>query len=227
MIMKRSLSLFLALVITLFATSCASPDQGVEETTALSKFEEIESFDDKNYKSDVRFSLEEILTFPHSEGEYLVEYNSIFTMYGNSEGGVIPFYELDYKHTFNGLSTPFNVKIGDPIADVEKNFSLDTGFAAYVEKGGALQMYDEDKGIDVSSADGGCVYFGYGLDSTGKWAFMDYPLLTAAMEGQLLVNAEDGTYDAIIYSFIFDSQKNVEQVTVLYGDISIAMQYMA
>ena len=229
--MKRALSFVLLFAILIFSTSCASDkkedDNTAAETTAVSINDVIQQFNEMNYISEKRFELEDILTFSHSEGEYLLERNSIFAIYEESQGGIIPFLEYDYKETFEGISTPFGVKIGDSMQTLIDRFGLETGFAAYVEQGGGLQLYESEKGIDLPK--GGAIYFGYGKDQKGDWAFFDYVILSATMAGQLVISNSNATssYDAVIYGCIVDEQNNVKQITVLYGDISAIMAYIA
>ena len=219
--MNRALSLVLALILLFSVTSCApDPDSNGEDTQ-----KNVQNYDELEYKSTDRFTIDEILTFTHSEGSYLAEENSIIAMYGESEGGVIPFGEIDYSKTFTEMKCPFGVAVGDSLSDVEKKFSLDTGYAAYVKKGGSFQMYDSEKTPDITDGQGGCIYFGYALDGMGNWAFMDYTMLTALIRGQLVIDGATEAYNVVLYSCIVDDSLKVTQITALYGEFSTVMKY--
>ena len=219
--MKRALSLVLSLILLISVTSCAKNPDSKETDTQKN----VQNYDDLEYKSTDRFTLDEILTFTHSDGKYLCDVNSIITMNGESEGGVIPFGEIDYSETFTEMKSPFDVSLGESLSSLENKFSLDTGYAAYVKKGGAFQMYDSEKDPDITGGQGGCIYFGYALDGMGNWAFMDYTMLTALIQGQLVIDGASEAYNVVIYSCIVDDDLNVTQITALYGDFSIVMQY--
>ena len=77
----------------------------------------------------------------------------------------------------------------------------------------------------ITGGQGGCIYFGYALDGMGNWAFMDYTMLTALIQGQLVIDGASEAYNVVIYSCIVDDDLNVTQITALYGDFSIVMQY--
>ena len=224
--MKKAISIVISLVMLLSFSACGAERGGeTKDSQGTETQKNVINYDDLEYKSEKRFKLEEILTFTHSGGEYLVEPDSIFTMAGDSVGGVVPFGEPDYSETFAGLKAPNDFSLGESVDSLAKKFSFDTGYAAYVKRGEDFQMYDSEKKIDITDGNGGCFYFGYALDKMGNWAFMDYMTLTNLIRGRLIIQGSSGTYNVVVYSCIVDNDMNVTQITALYGDYSIIMQY--
>ena len=87
-------------------------------------------------------------------------------------------------------------------------------------------MYDKADGISFSGNEGGCIYFGYAKDNMGKWAFMDYEMITQLLQGQILMQSEND-YNVVVYAFVFDNEENITTITTLYGEINDVMSIIA
>lgn len=216
--MKRALSLVLALIILLSSTACTKGTDKMEEAPDSDK--NIQNYDDLEYKSTDRFTDSDILSFKCKEGSASVQPDSMVVYAADGVAAAVPF-EDPQQHSYSEVEMPFGAEIGGSAKSFAKSFSLDTGYAAYVEMGSDIVMYEEGKLPDFKES--GFIYFGYALDGTGKWAFMDYYMLIYLMRGQLDVRGFGDDYNVVIYCCSVDSSANVASVTQLYGNIASVM----
>ncbi len=217
--MKRIAVLIIALSLVFSLVSCSEKPKDQTDETTDSPFDIQTS---ENVSAD-RFESGEILSFAHSEGTVLLEENNIFAIYNDSSAKCIPFSDPEQFTEYSNAVAPFGVNIGDTLSTLEKSFSLDSGYAAYVKKGGSLQMYDKDKATDITGGEGGCMFFGYAEDESGKWMFMDYMMLTATISGQLVIQGATEAHNVVVYSCIINDDLTVEQITAVYGEINVVM----
>lgn len=210
--MKRLLSLLLAAVLLLSLASCNEADESRKD---------FQNYDELEHKSDDLYSDDEVLTYSHKDGTFALGREMLISIKTDRTCEVIPFAGEGYAK-YTDVTMPFGVSTGDKLEKLISAYSLDTGFASYVKKGGALQMFDSEKKPDMSDGEGGCMYFAFALTPEGKWAYMDHTMLGQMMEG-VVVMQSDKDYDVIVCSAIVDDSETITQITVLYGEINQIM----
>ena len=228
--MKKIIALIMCAVLLFSLAACKGTTSGEPKDTTDKKETEdsknVQNYDELEYKSDARFTDEELLTFKNGGNDFMAEKGYVISILEDSFGVSFKFGEKDAK-PYSAVATPFGATVGDSLDKLVEKHALDTGFAAYVKKGGAFVMYDEKKEIDITDGNGGCIYFGYAKDGNGNWAFMDYYMLTQVIEGKLIVKGNEGDYDVVVYSCIVNNDKNVTKITQLYGEINAVMAQIA
>ena len=222
--MKRFLAIFLVAVISLSMFSCKKKEEDNTGDTTESK--QYQSYDDLEFKSKKRFTDEEILGFDHSEGSFVAEVGSISCIAAGNVGFTAPF-DASSITEFSDMSAKCGATVGQTLNELCDSFSLDKGYAAYANKDGSLEMYENSKGIEVAGENGGCVYFGYALDGTGKWAFMDYDMLRSVILNMLVVEGAQGDYNVVLYICSIDGDRNVSQISQMYGELNGVMSIIS
>ena len=216
--MKRALSLVLVLLILLSCVSCAKEADKNKETTDTTS--NVQNYNELVHKSDVRFSSSDILSFNSKDGTISVQPDSMVVYAEDKVTVAVPFKDPQ-QISYTEVQMPFGVNIGDSAKSYAEKFSLDTGYAAFLENGSEIAMYDGKDFPDFK--DGGYLYFGYALDGTGKWAYMDYYMLLYLMKGQIDVRGYGDDYNVAIYCCTVDSSSNISLVTQLYGNLANVM----
>lgn len=217
--MKKLVSIVLLSVLLLSLVSCSGRETVGDDTTKDTE-KNVQNYDDLEYKSEDRFSDSQLLTLKTDEGELQHAKDSMLLFMDKGVATEIPFIDPK-QNNHSGVVMPFGAKIGDSAGSFADKYSLDTGYAAFVEKGSDIAMYESGKLPEFKN--GGYIYFGYALDGTGKWAFMDYYMLVFLMKGQLDVRGYDDTYNVIVYCCTVNNDGNISLVTELYGNLAKVM----
>lgn len=217
--MKRFTAILLALLLIVSLSSCKTQGgtTGSTDTTGKSETAAL---------SDKRFSDSEILAFTHSDGTLVLEPEHFVCILPDGSGEATDFSpDVDYSEKFKDLVTPYGVTVGENVNTLVEKVGLETGFAAYVEKGAAFQRFDTKKGIDIKGKDGGCIYFGFARDkeANGKWAFAEYGVLTQILQGKVVIDTQRTEFDLVISYAIFDGDGKIQQFVTIYGDINLVM----
>ncbi len=222
--MKRLLAVILVAVIALSMFSCKKEEKENSGETADSK--QYQSYDDLEFKSNSRFADEEILGFKHKEGSYVAELGSISCIAAGKVGFTAPF-DASSITEFSDMSAYCGATVGQNVKEMCDSFGLDKGYAAYATKDGSLEMYEDSKDVAVDKEKGGCIYFGYALDGTGKWGFMDFDMLRSVILNMLVIDGAQGDYNVVLYICSIDGEKNITQISQMYGELNSVMSIIS
>lgn len=218
--MKRILTLILAALVSFAMFSCKNKENNNSDETTGDK--QYQSYEDLEYKSDKRFTDEEILGFEHSEGVFVAEVSSISCIAAGKVGFTAPF-DASSITEYSDMTAACGATVGQSTSELCELFGLDEGYAAYANADGSLEMYKDSKDVEVDKEKGGCIYFGYALDGTGKWGFMDYDMLRSVILNMLVIDGAQGDYNVVIYICSLDGDKNVTQISQMYGELNNVM----
>ena len=185
-----------------------------------------QSYDELEFKSDARFDDEEILGFNHKDGSYVASLGSINCIAPGKVGFTAPF-DASSITEYSEMSAACGATVGQSAKEISELFGLDKGYAAYATMNGSLEMYENVKGVDVDKENGGCIYFGYALDGTGKWGFMDYEMLRSVILNMLVIDGAQGDYNVVLYICNLDGDKNVTQISQMYGELNSVMSIIS
>jgi len=208
--------------------SCANNkgDKTDDTTKPADTEKNVQNYDDLEYKSDDRFNDGELLTFAHDGGEFVATVDSLLVIAENEMALEVPFDSSEEKK-YTGVKLPFGANINDSFSSFANSYSLDTGYAAYVENGSGVQMYDAKNAPDFKESKGGYLYFGYARDGMGNWAYMDYFMLVQLIQGLLEIRGAEGAYNVIVYCCEVNEEGCISQITHLYGEIGNVMSVTA
>lgn len=216
--MKKLTAVLLIFLLLISAVSCKKDSDGRDTTDSKES--------EKSSVSNARFNDAQIFDFSHDGGVFSLGTEQFICILPGGNGEVFSFDpDNEMKKTLKDIVSPYGVKVGDSIDDLIKKAKIETGFAAYVEKGGSFQRFDSDEGLKVSSKDGGCIYFAYARDkdSDNKWAFADYKILTQILQGNVILGSRDQEFDVAVCYAIFDGEGTVQQFANVYGNINMVM----
>lgn len=204
--------------------SCNKKEKdNTDETTSIKQYQ---SYEDLEFKSDKRFTDEEILSFNHKEGSYVAEIGSISCIASGKVGFTAPF-DASSITEFSEMTAACGATVGQSAKEICEHFGLDKGYAAYATMDGSLEMYENAKDVKVDKDNGGCIYFGYALDGTGKWGFMDYEMLRSVILNMLVIDGAQGDYNIVLYICSLDADKNVTQISQMYGELNSVMSIIS
>ncbi len=220
--MKKVFSVILTVIMTLSLFSCSNdaesenipPDNNGIETKPGS-FEGV---------SSDRFSDVELLTFEHEEGTVELE-NGYMAMFSSDSSLKITTFDSEDGESYNEGKAPFGIKIGDNGDAFVKAFSVDGGFAIFVDSSGAYHSFSNGETVDVPEGAKGYIYLGYGKEA-GKWAFMDHEMLKSVIMGKALMMGTD-EFPVILFSCILDENEKIVEMYEFYGEINTVMAYIA
>ena len=227
--MKRIISLALAVLLIVVAfSSCSNKDDGGDGGTSKDEVttdKQYQVYDELEFKSDKRFDDKAILGYDHDNGSFVAEKGTMTCITENDVGFNSPLNPANDADItmFNGLSADCGATYGQSLQDVCTSYSLDAGYAAFAGSDGSIKMYESSESVDVT-AKGGCIYVGYAMDPTGKWAFMDFEMLKSVLLGQLVIQNAQVEYTVCVVSVTFDANENVSMITSLYGALNPVMQ---
>ena len=225
--MKRIIAFLIAGLLSVSLVSCGKdPDNSEDTGDAADTTEKIyQSYEDLEHKSEDRFDDESILSFTHKNGKLNQERGTITCISKGGSGFVAPLDATDMK-IYQQMKAASGATVDIGVESLCELYSLDTGYAAYAGAEGTIEMYDQAQGVGVRE-NGGALYFGYAKDGTDKWAFMDYEMLKSVILNQLVVQGAESDYTVVIVSVSLDPQKQVTQLTQLYGQLNDVMSLIS
>ena len=217
--MKRALSFILAVILAASLASCSGGKKEPEETT-----KPYLSYDDLGIESTVRYTDSDLFTLPHADGNATLESEYAATYYGDGSLEIASFGAADVQKYESGVA-PFGIKVGDSFDSFIEAYKLDTGFAAYGVSGGYFQEFSRDRGVEIPAGGHGNIYVGYAKDRDGKWAFMDYSMLTLCIEGKMMMVGTDN-YPVVLFCCSADDTGTIVSMVEIRGEVNNVMKFL-
>ena len=218
--MKRPVSLILAILLVFSLASCNKDSEKEPDETTKPYF----SYDDLGIESTSRFAESDLFTLFHADGSATLESEYAATYYEDGSLEIASFGAAEVQKYESGVA-PFGIKVGDSLEGFIEAYKLDTGFAAYGVSGGYFQEFSRDKGVEIPEGGQGNIYVGYAKDRDGKWAFMDYSMLTLCIEGKMMMVGTDN-YPVVLFCCSADNTGTIVSMVEIRGEVNNVMKFL-
>lgn len=215
--MKRILSFILLLTLVLTFSSCAK-DENVNADTENTKSEAGEKL------SPESVTLDSLLTFTHSEGEYKAPVESLFS--ADADGGMGASLITGDSRMYEDVTAPFGIRAGDSLDELCSKYSIQTGYGLYVLKGGKYTPLDTEKLPDFSKGKTGAVYVAYVEGEGGEWFFLDSKTVEGILRDKVMIQGDSSKFSVVLFAFSFNSENKIEHITHLYGNIKTVTEFI-